>query len=229
MNYAEYVTLLQRPEWKQFAEKIKREAGNRCKYCGNYKPMKKYELAVLPLYLNSYVTRPLFIHLETGNSFHGFISAKIRAKLKDRLLVLFNRGRDELNIEYVNPVGMREIRDDEFKKFYEYYKTKTPQGWQDLFFKNDGLKKRWMFFEGLNVHHLYYQDGMLPWEYPREALVTLCQECHFEWHQDNLIQYRNKEGKVKGQLEICSKCKGNSFGKAKKCDKCGNLGMTFIT
>jgi len=32
--------------------------------------------------------------------------------------------------------------------------------------------------ETLNVHHLYYESGNEPWEYPLEALLTLCQDCH---------------------------------------------------
>lgn len=30
----------------------------------------------------------------------------------------------------------------------------------------------------LNVHHLYYERYYRPWEYPREALITLCEACH---------------------------------------------------
>ena len=30
----------------------------------------------------------------------------------------------------------------------------------------------------LHVHHRYYESNKEPWEYPLEALVTLCEECH---------------------------------------------------
>jgi hypothetical protein len=32
--------------------------------------------------------------------------------------------------------------------------------------------------ETLVVHHRYYTSGAEPWEYPDEALVTLCWNCH---------------------------------------------------
>jgi 5-methylcytosine-specific restriction endonuclease McrA len=32
----------------------------------------------------------------------------------------------------------------------------------------------------LNVHHQYYKDNADPWDYPIEALVTLCENCHSE-------------------------------------------------
>ena len=33
-------------------------------------------------------------------------------------------------------------------------------------------------FDGLQVHHRYYENGKMPWDYPDEALVTLCLDCH---------------------------------------------------
>jgi hypothetical protein len=35
----------------------------------------------------------------------------------------------------------------------------------------------------LNVHHLYYEAGKAPWEYPGDALVTLCDSCHDKTHK----------------------------------------------
>lgn len=32
----------------------------------------------------------------------------------------------------------------------------------------------------LHVHHLYYEKEKDPWDYPIEAFVTLCEECHEE-------------------------------------------------
>ena len=35
----------------------------------------------------------------------------------------------------------------------------------------------------LHLHHVYYETGALPWEYPDEALVTLCVACHEDEHE----------------------------------------------
>jgi hypothetical protein len=32
----------------------------------------------------------------------------------------------------------------------------------------------------LHVHHLWYESGHDPWDYPLKALVTLCETCHEE-------------------------------------------------
>jgi len=34
--------------------------------------------------------------------------------------------------------------------------------------------------ETLNVHHTYYAPRMMPWDYPTDSLVTLCESCHNE-------------------------------------------------
>ena len=30
----------------------------------------------------------------------------------------------------------------------------------------------------LHVHHIYYQPNMKAWEYDKESLITLCENCH---------------------------------------------------
>ena len=32
----------------------------------------------------------------------------------------------------------------------------------------------------LNVHHCFYKYGRNPWDYPNNALITVCEECHKE-------------------------------------------------
>lgn len=31
----------------------------------------------------------------------------------------------------------------------------------------------------LHIHHHYYTDGAMPWDYPDDALITYCSECHY--------------------------------------------------
>lgn len=35
----------------------------------------------------------------------------------------------------------------------------------------------------LNVHHLYYTKGALPWEYEDSSLLTVCGQCHEFLHE----------------------------------------------
>ncbi len=39
----------------------------------------------------------------------------------------------------------------------------------------------------LHAHHLYYEKGKDPWDYPLDAYATLCESCHWCWHDVKLI------------------------------------------
>jgi len=41
----------------------------------------------------------------------------------------------------------------------------------------------------LQVHHKYYISGKMPWEYPDEALITVCELCH---EKEEFIKWLNK-------------------------------------
>jgi hypothetical protein len=61
----------------------------------------------------------------------------------------------------------------------------------------------------LHVHHKYYVQNKNPWEYPDEALVTLCASCHFELHKVERIPVYENINKVRGQyLTPCTRCNG---------------------
>ena len=45
----------------------------------------------------------------------------------------------------------------------------------------------------LNVHHVRYVRGRMPWEYPDEELVCLCEPCHQREHGiEDVIEARDK-------------------------------------
>ncbi len=62
---------------------------------------------------------------------------------------------------------------------------KNPK-WQEMRLKimeRDSFKCQKCFDEDgrtLHVHHKYYEWGKDPWEYPTNALITLCDSCHEE-------------------------------------------------
>jgi hypothetical protein len=62
----------------------------------------------------------------------------------------------------------------------------------------------------LQVHHKYYQEDLNPWEYPDDALSTLCYSCHKEFHLKNTVAfYQRINGKlVPVNLTPCDRCNG---------------------
>ena len=56
---------------------------------------------------------------------------------------------------------------------------------------------------GLQVHHLHYVMGKLPWEYSDDQMLTLCRDCHAELHQKEEIPVFCSG--------VCAKCGGSGF------------------
>jgi len=76
--------------------------------------------------------------------------------------------------------------------------------WRDGFIK-------WKHVRGLHVHHKYYQEKLLPWEYPLNALTTLCWICHKELHENQKIIRLDENGNEKGMLTRCFRCHGTGY------------------
>lgn len=49
----------------------------------------------------------------------------------------------------------------------------------------------------LQVHHIKYQKGKEPWDYPNDLLVTLCKHCHVEVEEINKTYRRDKFDSIK--------------------------------
>lgn len=49
---------------------------------------------------------------------------------------------------------------------------------QQIIDRDWGYCTKCMSSKNLQVHHLFYIEGKMAWEYPGNALVTLCSDCH---------------------------------------------------
>ena len=63
----------------------------------------------------------------------------------------------------------------------------------------------------LQVHHTYYLDYALPWEYPLEALVTLCDSCHLAIHEKIRIPVLNRQQQEVDTMDDCGRCHGTGY------------------
>jgi hypothetical protein len=66
----------------------------------------------------------------------------------------------------------------------------------------------------INVHHTYYIKNNLPWNYPDEALITLCSFCHQEYHdnKENIVPVYTDETKQKQvPKKTCIICNGSGY------------------
>lgn len=72
-------------------------------------------------------------------------------------------------------------------------------------------EERYFYVRGLQVHHEYYQEDKLPWEYPDVALTTLCWICHKKLHSQNIVKRFNQNGDEIGCLTPCFRCGGTGY------------------
>lgn len=67
--------------------------------------------------------------------------------------------------------------------------------------------------KNLNIHHKFYFRNKKPWEYNDDALITLCEDCHHKWHQQNhvpIFESGENSGKI-SYAQTCPKCNGSGF------------------
>lgn len=114
-----------------------------------------------------------------------------------------------------------------------------------LCIENDGISltyKNYVFYvslipsnfvyKGLNIHHKYYVNGLKPWEYDNDALVTLCEECHKKIHETPVPKYKSRFDMTKiCDCIRCTRCSGSGYLPQYNhvqhgiCFKCGGEGV----
>jgi 5-methylcytosine-specific restriction endonuclease McrA len=86
----------------------------------------------------------------------------------------------------------------------DYYEQLLDERWiqkRRKIMKRDG----WMCTvcgtkKDLVVHHTFYRQGMKPWEYPNDSLLTLCQPCHHKYHTEHELTISHPKKKNKGPV-----------------------------
>jgi hypothetical protein len=67
----------------------------------------------------------------------------------------------------------------------------------------------------LHVHHKYYVNDWLPWQFPDDALITLCATCHQTLHDNVQVSVYKQIGENNfvniDNFVKCSKCSGSGY------------------
>ena len=127
-------------------------------------------------------------------------------------------------INRVSPVAIRELSDDE-NHFHINHLLASKS------FIDSHDEYYWIFNKTLHVHHKYYNLKKLPWEYPNEALTTLCDDCHKEVHAKNKIPLVSDSGVQICLLDSCTTCSGTgtrpeyNYYMGGVCFSCGGSGI----
>ena len=64
----------------------------------------------------------------------------------------------------------------------------------------------------MQVHHLYYIQDKLPWEYDESALISVCRDCHVKIHAEEEIRmYTDASLSAFMEITPCSVCEGTGY------------------
>ena len=66
----------------------------------------------------------------------------------------------------------------------------------------------------LNVHHKYYLFSAKAWQYPDDALVTLCEHCHMLVHEETSVKiytFDANNQRIEMNYTPCQKCHGAGY------------------
>lgn len=216
-----YEELLLTPEWRTKRAKIIHRDNNKCRFCNNLSILAETSIGLcLPEHEKTKISNGYELYL---NNFYD--NSKINIVLlfgfenledKEEYVFYYSKTSTE-NSHYNVVVGVVKMHlTDENRSSYLLIKScceiiKFEQS-NIPFLKNSFLEKaEWVYIKGLHCHHKYYQENLKPWEYPDDALETLCWACHEKLHANTLIPVLDSKGNNIGNLTPCKRCFGIGY------------------
>jgi 5-methylcytosine-specific restriction endonuclease McrA len=86
----------------------------------------------------------------------------------------------------------------------------------------------------LEVHHHFYIQGKLPWQYKLQDLTSLCRKCHEKVHRGTKLIFYTDDSKTNPQtVDNCNRCSGTGYIPEYNhvengiCFECGGLGIKY--
>ena len=202
-----YRELLESDEWQERRQEILKRDDNKCTNCGNVELInfsKKEKIRYL-FYDEKIKLNTVVVGHDDSEVYEVNVWGE---QLPDNFIgnLLFYIS-DEANRNYL--IGIVDSR-----KALILSGNPRKRSWfiQSLLSELDQNSKLdqllWILVKGLHVHHKYYQEGLLPWEYPDDALMTLCYKCHEKLHKDGIVEVLDKHGNNIGHYHYCKRCNG---------------------
>ncbi|MCP9757033.1 hypothetical protein EGI26_17880 [Lacihabitans sp. CCS-44] len=226
MTYSE---LLQSKEWSFKRQEILARDKMVCQNCKNQKHLNQFYLSSIGLSFYkekiiitgySYLLKQDLRHFSNELNFKDFIQL-ISTNKNHRTLALFSFSPEN---KYQNLIAFLDVPKFQNSEDIELLRNKMPfsvindefriaQNKYEVEFVKacDEIEIKWLVCKNLHIHHKYYQTGKQPWEYPNEALTTLCWDCHEDLHKNEKIPHLDINGKIIGTLTPCSRCFGAGY------------------
>jgi|GEM_PF-6536548 len=211
MTKEQYKQLLKSIDWKLFRLKILHRDGFKCQNCLNEsliveKKLKFYQLSLFyePFHVNPNLTKLSEVEYTIWKS-PDVVSSSIKNNLSvgDYLKLTSLQNRKVLVARYCD-LNNNEV-DFGIVSISNNYNIDLNN---PISLTSNANLLEWHFILGLNIHHKYYQDELMPWEYPHDSVQTLCNSCHESLHKSYKVPYKDKLGVVKEELTPCKRCTG---------------------
>lgn len=201
-----YQELLSQSKWRERRIDILLRDRHKCTNCGNEEILKNTHIGTM------FYNGPYHSGLK-------YTLRSLNGEVRQTILLKTDTGINEKGyIAYVN-------KEDDYSKLGKVLAVRKSQltirpTYGEGNFLNELLKLelqlpiqslQWVYVPGLHIHHKYYQKGKLPWEYPDEALQTMCWQCHENLHRNIMVPYLDERGNDLGMLTPCYKCHGAGY------------------
>jgi hypothetical protein len=223
-----YQEQLQTLEWKKKREQILKQYNYRCANCHN----KRFDDNLLAgvLFKKGFIGQPQSRN-NNGKYYTPIINLRKEVIENDNAIL-----PDELNpnishliyyeikkpqsstynnyngINWTFVYGIKPLNEDSIKKGNKVDVLKkgnrayvTEDSFQEIY-KPISSNDEWIYTPGVHIHHKYYQEDLMCWEYPSTALIAYCSYCHKDFHANNKVDHFDKDGNNIGELTACGKC-----------------------
>jgi hypothetical protein len=190
-----YEELLNHEKWHEKRLEILARDGKQCLNCKNSEFLKSSRRA---RFKHFYLVWQSDMEMKANTKFY------YQAEIEDTETGLAHKA--QAMVAFKEPLP-------HISKFDLYYE-KEIEGDHEKYFVNivyDKQADTFVHARGLQVHHIYYQDGKMPWDYPSSALKTLCWICHQRFHATERVAWLDATGKLKGKLTPCIRCGGTGY------------------
>lgn len=211
-----YIEQLMTVEWQNRRLEILRRDEFKCKHCQNSKIINSSTPGLIVHHYNNQSCT--VFDLNSCKNFGAAIfdptykkenkSSQIcyYGRVNDRYIVLGyleNLIPMKVNLSY--SMSLEEDLEEDPKFWFDYYQADIAISiLQNI--QPEMLK--WEYIFNMNVHHKYYKKGLMAWEYPNEALVSLCWNCHEELHENSTVPELDVSGNLINYHSRCPKCHG---------------------
>ncbi|MBP6234848.1 MAG: hypothetical protein KA270_00855 [Saprospiraceae bacterium] len=205
-----YEEQLNSDQWKSKRVEILMRDSYRCQKCNNKNYLENYSLAIsfgridnltksiFCQVINTLDILHVFCYYETIRIERGNFILYERNNIKNDLIGVLDL-KAEINNSYAGSL-------DVYSETNFFTTNLSKNGILDSL---DYLS--WNYLYNLHIHHLYYQINKKAWEYPNDALQTLCWECHELLHKNTTINIMDEYGLFLEEKVVCSRCYGAGY------------------